>query len=242
MQARVLTRGLARVVAVVALGAALGTAAVGRLDAQTAKAPATPDWSQTVTKEPGTSSEFTPKQLELIQKLTAYFNGMPDMKGEFQQISPDGKRLRGRIYVKRPTYFRFEYRPPSKQLIISDGTNMIVQDLDLKTDDRYGLDKTPFRIVMRKDVDLMRDSKVLEVNETADQIYIILQDKASDTTGKLKLGFAKKPAIDLKEWVSTDSQGLDTKVELTEFVAAVDPPLDPALFVPAPITLQKLQQ
>ena len=54
------------------------------------------------------------------------------MKGDFQQISPDGKRLRGTIYVKRPTSFRFEYKRPSRQLIISDGKSMIIQDLDLK--------------------------------------------------------------------------------------------------------------
>jgi outer membrane lipoprotein-sorting protein len=227
-----------RVAALVAMGAGLGTAAT----AQTAKAPpATPEWSQTVTKEPVTApGELDTRQLEIVQKLTTYFNDMGDMKGDFQQISPDGKRLRGKIYVKRPNSFRFEYNRPSRQLIISDGKSMIIQDLDLKTDDRWGLDKTPFRIILRKDVDLLRDARILEVSDTEDKIVMTLQDKNPDTVGRLKLLFQKAPAMELKEWVTIDSQGLETKVELYEFGKAEN--LDEKLFVPPPVMLQKLQQ
>jgi outer membrane lipoprotein-sorting protein len=223
----------------VATLAAISLALGGTANAQAAKAAAPPDWTQTVTKEPA-PGEFDARQLEIIQKLTQYFNDMSDMKGDFEQTSADGKKLRGHLYVKRPSFFRFEYRRPSRQLIISNGTHMIIQDLDLKTDDRWGLDKTPFRIIMRKDVDLLRDAKVLEVGETEDRVYISLQDKDPNAAGRLKLQFVKSPALEFKEWISTDAQGLDTKVELTEFVRAEN--LDPKLFEPAPITLQRLQQ
>jgi outer membrane lipoprotein-sorting protein len=233
MQARLLTR----VAASIAMGAGMGAAAI----AQTAKAPAAPEWSQTVTKEAtGGGQELDAKQTEIVQKLTTYFNEMVDSKGVFIQTSADGKRLRGKIYIKRPSSFRFEYNLPSRQLIISDGKSMIIQDLDLKTDDRWGLDQTPFRIVLRKDVDLMRDAKILEVGETDDRYFILLTDKSPDTRGRLKLFFLKQPAVELKEWITTDTQGQDTKVELTEFVRAEN--LDSALFVPPPVFLQKLQQ
>jgi outer membrane lipoprotein-sorting protein len=222
------------VAAVVAVGAWLGCAAI----AQAPKVPVSPDWNQTVTRDPG--ADFDIKQLEVIQKLTAYFNEMGDMKGAFQQTTPDGKKLRGKIYVKRPNLFRFEYNLPSKQLIISDGKSMIVQDLDLKTDDRWGLDKTPFRIVLRPNVDLLRDARILEVGETEDRFNITLMDKSPETLGRLTLLFTKKPAVELKEWITTDSQNLDTKVELFEFAKADD--LDNKLFVPPPVALQKLQQ
>lgn len=228
-------RSWMRVAALVAVGAGLGTAAV----AQTAKAPATPEWSQTVTKEPA-PGEFDSKQVDLVQKLTAYFNEMGDMKGDFQQVSPDGKRLRGTIYVKRPSSFRFEYKRPSRQLIISDGRSMIIQDLDLKTDDRWGLEKTPFRIILRKDVDLMRDARILEVSDTEDRIQVLLQDKEPNAVGRLKLLFQKTPALELKEWISIDSQGLETKVELSDFAKADN--LDEKLFVPPQIMLDKLKQ
>jgi outer membrane lipoprotein-sorting protein len=243
------------------MGAGLG---MGGATAQTAKAPATPEWSQTVTKEPGPAAppgELDAKQIEIVQKLTAYFNEMGDMKGEFQQISPDGKRLRGYIYIKRPSSFRFEYRRPSRQLIISDGKSMIVQDLDLKTDDRYGLDQTPFRIVLKKDVDLLRDARILEVGESEDRIQLMLQDPDPKSVGRLRLLFLKTPtadpkapaanlkaaavepkapAVELKEWVTIDSQGLETRVELSDFAKVEG--LDEKLFVPLPVALQKLQQ
>ena len=232
MQARLLTR----VSILVAMGAALGSAAL----AQPAKAPpaAAPEWNQTVTKEPA-GQEFDAKQLDLIQKVTTYFNQMGDMKGTFVQTSPDNKKLRGKIYVKRPSFFRFEYNLPSRQLIISDSKSMIVQDHDLKTDDRWGLDRTAFRLILRKDVDLRRDARILEVGETDDRIFVTVQDKNPDTPGRLKLFLSKRPTAELKEWITTDSQGLETRVELTEFAKADD--LDPSVFVPPPIALQKLQ-
>ena len=231
-------RSWMRVAAFLAMGAGLGTAAT----AQTAaKAPATPEWSQTVTKEPVTApGELDSRQVELVQQLTTYFNEMGDMSGEFHQLSPDGKRLRGRIYVKRPNLFRFEYRPPSRQVIISDGKQMSIQDLDLKTDDRYGLDQTPFRIVLKKDVDLMRDARILEVGDNEDRIQVTLQDQDPKSVGRLRLLFQKTPALEFKEWVTIDSQGLETRVELVGFAKAEN--LDAKLFVPSQVALDKLKQ
>ncbi len=103
------------------------------------------------------------KQMELIQKVTNYFNQMGDMKGNFVQISADNKRMRGKFYIKRPGQFRFEYNLPSKQIVVSDGKYLAIQDLDLKTDNRWGLDQTPFRVLLRKDVDLLKEARILEV-------------------------------------------------------------------------------
>ena len=235
------SRLLAQLTLLALIGVGLGVPSL----AQSAKTPPPtppPGWNQTVTKDqPGvTAQEFDAKQTAIIRKVTTYFNEMTDMKGTFVQTSADNKRLRGKFYVKRPTFFRFEYNLPSRQLIVSDGTNMSIQDHDLKTDDRYGLDRTPFRLILRKDVDLLRDARILEVGEEGDRIVLALQDKDPDTPGRIKLFLSKKAPMELKEWVTTDSQGLDTRVELTEFAKADD--LDPKLFVPPPIMLQKLQQ
>jgi outer membrane lipoprotein-sorting protein len=45
--------------------------------------------------------------------------------------------------------------------------------------------------------------------------------------------------LELKEWVATDSQGLETRVELADVTRTDD--IDPGLFKPAPLALQKLQ-
>ena len=164
-----------------------------------------PNWNQTVTKELDARQEFDAKQIDLIQKVTNYFNQLGDMKGNFVQFSADNKRLRGKFYLKRPGQFRFEYNLPSKQIVISDGKYLAIQDLDLKTDDRWGLDQTPFRVLLRKDVDLLKDARILEVGETDDKIVLALQDKSPDTVGRIKLFLQKKPSVELQ---GVDHHGL----------------------------------
>jgi outer membrane lipoprotein-sorting protein len=172
--------------------------------------------------------------------VNAYFNQMPDVKGNFVQTSADSKRVRGKFYIKRPGKFRFDYASPSRLMILSDGDYLVIQDSDIKTDDRIGLDQTPFRVLLRKDVDLLRDARVLEVKDVDDVIAIALQDKSPDAPGKIKIFLAKKPALELREWITTDSQGLDTRVELSEL--ARDDNLDPNMFKPPSVALDKLRQ
>ncbi len=228
-------------VAVVALAPVLALA-------QDAKKPVPPNpvgaggtWSQTVNKEAAIAGEdFDKKQIELVQKVTAYFNQMTEIKGLFVQTNPDSKRVRGKFYVQRPGRFRFDYNPPSRLLILSDGSYMAIQDFDLKTDERVELDRTPFRVLLRRDVDLLRDANILEVKEVDDVIVLALQDKSPDTPGRIKLILAKKPDLELREWITTDSQGLDTRVELTEVNKTNA--LDPALFKATSFTFQRLNQ
>jgi outer membrane lipoprotein-sorting protein len=238
----------ARMAAQLAVFAALAMAS-GSVSAQDAKKglPANPvgagTWTQTVNKEavPGSDAQqLDKKQLDLLQKVNTYFNQMPDLKGSFVQTSADNKRLRGKFYVQRPGKFRFDYALPSRLLILSDGDYLVIQDADIKTDDRVGLDQTPFRVLLRKDVDLVRDARILEVKDVDDVIAVDLQDKSPDAPGRIKIFLAKKPALELREWITTDSQGLDTRVELSDLTKAEN--LDPGLFKPPAIALEKLRQ
>ena len=96
----------------------------------------------------------------------------------------------------------------SRQVIISDGNYLAIQDLDLNNEDRVALDQTPFRLLLRKDVDLLRDGRILEVHEADELIVLSLQDKDPDAPGRIKLFLVSKPTLELKEWVTTDAQGL----------------------------------
>jgi outer membrane lipoprotein-sorting protein len=231
-----------------ALLAALALAPLGA-SAQDAKKGTPPNpvgaaagtWTQTVKREAAIAGEeFDKKQVELIQKVSLYFNQISELKGGFVQTSADNKRLRGKFYVKKPGKIRFDYNLPSRLVILSDGYYLIIQDHDLKTDDRVPLDNTPFRVLLAKDVDLLRDARIVSVQDVDDVIVLALEDKSPDTPGRIKLFLAKKPVIELKEWITTDSQGLETRVELTELSKTEE--LDPNLFKPPPVGLQKLQQ
>lgn len=187
------------------------------------------DWSMKVATPNGTSGlELDERQTEVIKKISGYFGKLENLKGSFVQTGADKKRMRGKFYVKRPGRFRFDYALPSKQLIVSDGDNLAVQDLDINTEDRVALDQTAFRLLLRKDVDLLRDARITEVQTADDLIVVALQDKSPDAPGRIKLFFSTKPELELKEWVTTDAQGLDTTVEISDLNKTEQ--LDAAMF------------
>lgn len=198
-------------------------------------------WNAKVAPNHGTiGTALDERQTELVRKVTGYFNELNGLKGTFVQTGADRKRMRGRFYVKRPGRFRFDYALPSRQVIISDGTYLAIQDYDLNNEDRVALDQTPFRLLLRKDVDLLRDGRIVEVQEADDLIILALQDKDPDAPGQIRLFLASKPTLELKEWVTTDAQGLDTRVELSELTRSDD--VDLGLFKIQPVGLHKSQQ
>jgi outer membrane lipoprotein-sorting protein len=175
--------------------------------------------------------ELGKKQVDLIRQVDTYFNQLTILKGSFVQTSADNKRQRGKFHIMRPGRFRFEFSPPSKVVILSDGQYVAIQDHDLKTDDRWDLSYTPFRALLQKDVNLLRDSRIFEVEETADTIAITFEDKGAEASSRIKLFLATKPAFQLKGWIAKDAQGFDTRTDLTD--ATVVNPIDQQLFNPA---------
>lgn len=167
-------------------------------------------------------------QLKVVKAVSDYFNGVTSLKGTFVQTTSDQKKMKGKFSLLRPGKFRFDYSLPSKQIIISDGEYLAIQDLDLRNEDRIALDQTPFRLLLRKDVDLARDAKIMEVQQADDLMVVALQDKSPDTPGRIKVYLATSPGVELKEWVTTDAQGVETRVEIGDVER--DAKLDPAAF------------
>ena len=155
-------------------------------------------------------------QKGLVKQVGDYFEAISTLKGAFVQTGADKKRMKGKFYLNRPGKFRFDYSLPSKQVIVSDGQNLAIQDLDLNNEDRVELDKTPFRLLLRKDVNLERDANILEVQSADDLLVVALRDKDPDTPGAIKLFLMTKPVLELKEWQAVDAQGQETQVQVTD--------------------------
>lgn len=200
-----------------------------KTDAPAASTAGADGWTGEVAK-PGSTTGISldEHQTELVKTVSKYFDDLQNLKGAFVQTGADNKRMKGKFFVLRPGRFRFNYAAPSKQIIVSDGEYLAIQDLDLNNEDRVALDQTPFRLLLRKDVDLLRDAKIMEVQQADDLIVLAIQDKNPDTPGKIKIFLATKPALELKEWVTTDAQGLDTRIEVSELQRGED--IDSNLF------------
>lgn len=228
-----------------ALAAVMVTSVAAAQDAKPSAAPPAPAgpssgtaWNAQVAPAGGTSGiALDERQTEVVKKVGGYFATLDNLKGAFVQTGADKKRMKGKFYVKRPGRFRFDYALPSKQVIVSDGQYLAVQDLDINTEDRISLDQTAFRLLLRKDVDLIRDAKIIEVQSADDLLVVALQDKSPEAPGKIKLIFTTKPALELKEWVTTDAQGLDTTIEVFELNKTDQ--LDVGLFKIQPVGMSK---
>ncbi len=102
-------------------------------------------WDAQFGLAPPQTSQFTgsPEQMAVIEKINGYFNGLKNLEGEFLQTDADDKKKRGRFYIERPGKVRFDYAPPSRQKIISNGKYLAIEDHDLNTADRYPLELDP---------------------------------------------------------------------------------------------------
>ena len=175
-------------------------------------------WAGIVRGPVGSSEEagrLTHRQVELVRRANDYLNQLPMLQGSFIQTSAEGKQQRGKFHITRPGRFRFDFAPPTRVVIISDGQHLAIQDYGLNTDDRKDLSHTPFRPLVRPEVDLMRDALISDVSESDDTITIAFTDTNAQA-GSVKLFLGTKPAIQLKGWIIRDNQRLDTRVDLTE--------------------------
>jgi outer membrane lipoprotein-sorting protein len=168
------------------------------------------------------------RQTEVVKQVSKYFSDLKTLKGTFVQTQTNAKPMRGKFFVMRPGKFRFDYAAPSKQIIVSDGEYLAIQDLDLNNEDRVALDQTPFRLLLRKDVDLLRDALIVEVSQAEDLIVVAIQDKSPESPGRIKLFMSTKPGLELKEWVTTDAQGIDTRIQIADLASGGD--LDAKMF------------
>lgn len=180
---------------------------------------------------------LTPEQTELVRRISAYFNSIEHLQGRFTQVSPNNDRTSGKFYVRRPGLLRFDYALPSKLRIVADGEYLSIEDHDLKTVDQYPLDATPFGLLLGADVDLTRDANVIDLTQSEDLVSLTVEDRRDGSRGRLQLFFAL-PDIELREWVITDQQGLDTRIQLVDLVAGKE--VDKDFFKSTALDLQSL--
>ncbi|RMF01037.1 MAG: outer membrane lipoprotein carrier protein LolA [Alphaproteobacteria bacterium] len=160
---------------------------------------------------------LTPEQIDLVNRLSAYFNSLQHLEGQFIQINPNSETTRGRFYVQRPGLLRFDYAAPSKLRVVADGRYLSIEDHDLRTVDQYPLEATPFRLLLSEDVDLLRDAEIVDLSVNGNIASLTLVDRSENARGRLQLFFTTDE-IELKEWVITDPQGLDTRIQLSHLV------------------------
>ncbi|MGO9172966.1 MAG: LolA family protein [Rhodomicrobium sp.] len=174
------------------------------------------NWQANIAQPPQAApAPLQESDAQVVTKVNDYFNKLTDLQGTFLQTDPDGKQRRGRFYFQRPGKVRFDYAAPSKLRIVSDGRNLAIEDRDMNTSEKYPLDVTPFKLLLSETVDLATDAKILGVEQGPDAYLLTVEDKSGESSGRIRLLF-NKADMALKEWIITDAQGLDTRIEVSD--------------------------
>jgi outer membrane lipoprotein-sorting protein len=160
---------------------------------------------------------LTTEQLQLLGRINGYLNSLINLQGRFVQTDHRNEETHGRFYLRRPGKLRFDYSSPSMMRIVSDGEYLSVEDHDLKTVDKFPLNATPIQMLLSEDVNLTRDAVILDMRQDDSAVVVVIKDKSGNSPGHLQL-FFKRPELELYEWVITDAQGLDTRIQLADLV------------------------
>lgn len=163
----------------------------------------------------------------LVDKATAYIQGLGSAKGRFVQTDPRGTQTQGDFYLQRPGKARFAYDGPAGLLVVSNGNNVNIFDSRLKTYESYPLSRTPLALLLAREVRLDRGVRITDVRQLADGFTINAVDAKRQTLGRIALDFSNAPA--LIGWTITDVKGGVTRVRLDNFQKTAA--LDPKLFV-----------
>jgi outer membrane lipoprotein-sorting protein len=116
---------------------------------------------------------------------------------------------------------RFEYKPPTPNLIVSDGKTVAVENSRLKTVDRYSLSDTPLEIILGDKIDLLNDHSITGVEHQQDALIVHARSRGSNAQGNISLVFAA-PNLELRQWTVVDNQGLQTTVALRDVQIGAD--------------------
>lgn len=195
------------------------------LAAGLAAAIASPALAQGAKPAPAT---LTAEQKALLDKATAYIQGLGSAKGRFVQTDARGTQTQGAFYMQRPGKARFAYDPPAGLLVVSNGNNVNIFDSRLKTYESYPLSKTPLNLLLAREVRLDRGVIITDIRPLADGFTIVAQDAKRQALGRISMDFSNSP-VGLMGWTVTDIKGGQIRVRLIDF--AETSALDPKLFV-----------
>jgi outer membrane lipoprotein-sorting protein len=206
----------ARLVRLTCLALFVSAPALAQTGAPMNLAPPSAAASKAISKQaPGPAPKTTMDPATAVAKANAFFNANLTMVAEFVQLSADGRRTGGTLYVQRPGKLRFEYARPATLEIVADGTSVAIRDRKLATQDVYFIGQTPLKFLLKERIDIARDTKVLDVRSDEKSVAILVEDKATfGGTSRIRLVF-DTATFNLKQWTVTDPQGYETLVSLS---------------------------
>ena len=153
-------------------------------------------------------------------KYERYLNSITTLSGNFTQVNSKGHQAAGTIQISRPGKMRLDYAPPSPLLVVADGEWLITYDKDQDEINYLSVEKTPASFILRPNIQFQGDVMVTRFLPKDKTTEISLVRTTDPEAGYITLVFNNTP-LALKEWSVVDSQGVETRVQLSDLKANV---------------------
>lgn len=168
------------------------------------------------------------------QRVEAFLQGLDGLQAQFKQVLTDrnGQSIdeaSGTLAISRPDRFRWDYREPYQQVIVSDGARIWIYDSDLEQVTVRKLDETlsatPAMLLSGRS-SLADNFNVRQFEQQGAVAWVRMEPRRDDTDFKwVRLGF--EGAV-LKYMQLADKLGQTTSLEFSKVER--NPPLDPSRF------------
>ncbi|HFC05577.1 MAG TPA: hypothetical protein ENJ55_07710, partial [Rhizobiales bacterium] len=110
---------------------------------------------------------------------------------------------------------------------VSDGSWVYVKNRKRTRVDHYPLTTTPLRLILDKNVNFFRETKIQSIDETDELTSVTVKDTSSFASGSLVLVY-DRIGKKLQQWVVVDERGRRTTVTLSNIENDIS--ADPKLF------------
>ena len=164
-----------------------------------------------------------------IDKAEAWFNNITTLEARFRQLGSDGSDVKGKLYLKRPYWSRFEYDAPLPLTLITTQTWLHVDEKDARQVTSYPISETPIATLFSDPVRLVSNDFATYIKSENGIFSVILISTEGYAAGRLVLEFTQEP-FELRNWILTDANGVVTKVILSDIRRGRN--LPQRLFVP----------
>ena len=156
-----------------------------------------------------------------LADISRYLNGLTAASADFTQINADGSVETGRLYLRKPGRARFEY-DGDQALVIAGGGEVAIFDKKSNTaPQQFPLARTPLRLVLAANIDLMAEPGVSDLRMVDGLGMIEAVDPSHPEQGMLQLYFDVSP-VSLQQWSLDDGGGGQTRVLMKNWEIGTD--------------------
>jgi outer membrane lipoprotein-sorting protein len=164
---------------------------------------------------PPKAAPLTPQDIQDVQRLQAYLNGIRTLQSRFQQVAEDGGVANGTIWIERPGKMRIVYDPPVPILIVATEGQIYYFDSKLQEVSRTYLNDTPAWFLLRDPIKLTGEVTLTEFSHAAGVIRLTFLETKNPDLGEVTLVVNDEP-LELRQWTVLDAQKKRVTVSLVD--------------------------